>query len=795
MDFRIRPQAPQPVRRPRPLPAQQTAPLDKTPGAPRATERLGSGTPPQTRPLSLETNPDFQALRDQGKLTPEVMGRLRTLATQPLAEGIDRRLLLLTALRELADPERISQGNRETCAATVVQAKLAEDDPAEYLRLLSGLASPAGQVTLANGETLRRDPDWQLDVGRSLTGNLIQPAFMQFATGSYDNRTDTRATDTGRGKGLYAQEQTRLLNAVSGASNTAVFGNSPLVLDTIQQALARGQSVPVVLAGTAQAHSVLVERIQDGKVTVLDPSGQRRTLGLEAFIARLESASLPRTLVPAALLQASAGQQGSLAGWPDLWGAITGGLKAVAEGFEEHVAKPVVQAVKGGVEGIKSGLQAVSDHVIQPVANAVMQVGGALNEHVFQPLGQAFKPLGDFVLTPLGAYVLHPLYDYVLKPLVETVIPTLWDQGLQLALELKKQIEANRDLLMNIGAIACAVTPGLNVLSLVIAVGGVVSGGKRLWEGLRKGDWKAALGGAVELCTSAASAIGGPILSKAIGAGATAMARLATGLGKLANAGLALAEVCDEKASTSVRFGKVLSLVALGVGGGATLLGEQAEAAAAGFTGIAEKANGYYDRSVTAYRALLKGESNWKEILSQGVALAGDLQQDVRNDGAAKLLDYELKSATTYLNEGTRVWDGMTKADRTLDPELLASLYTLTSRVNRDVQNGWNPDVAAGDEHGKAESDRYAYMADLWRQTKGLSDKAPLEQVSAAWNYLKQIGASKQDEQLALWLRGWTRDLEHWGTEHGQEARVWAEGQIQEAWKWWSEQRLEAKPS
>lgn len=788
MEFGIRSQVP-PSRATRPLggkPARQTLPLD-APG--RVTGRLGA-----ERPGSLDANAALRRLKARGKLTPEVRARLRTLATQPLAPGIDRRALIGAALAELADPERVSQGSRQTCAAAVVQAKLAQDDPAEYLRLLSGLAAPAGEVTLASGEVLTRDPNWRPASGRSPTGDLLQPAFMQFATGSYDSRTDTRAVGAGRAQGLYAAEQARLLGAITGMETATVFGNGPQVLDALQRAITGGRSVPVVLVGPPDAkgrrtaHDVLVERIQDGRVTFVDPAGKRRSMRLEAFSAMLESASLPKALVSAALLASSAGRKGSLAGDFDFWGAITRGAKAVADGFNEHIARPVVSVVQGGV-------QALHDHVVRPVAEAFATAGNALQEHVIQPIAHAAEPLMTYVFQPLYDYVLRPLYESFLRPLAADVLWPAWQYVYRHAQVVKDFLEKNKDTLMSLGAIACAVTPGLNAVALVLAIGGAIEGGQKVLAGLKSGDWKLALVGAGELLAAAGTAIGGPILSRAIGTGAQAMARLAGGLAKLAGSAAALADVCDERLDATTRFGRLLSMVALGVGGGASALGEGAEKAAAGFAEIAQKANGYYDRTVQTYAALMKGEANWKQTLGMSLVLAADLHQEVRQDASGKRLTYQLKSTADYLAAGSQLWDGVHRPDPSLDPEAMGSMYSLAARLDRDVRNDWNGEVPSGAEQGQAGSDRYAYTADLWRQTKGLGAGSPLDQVQAAWNVAKKAGESKGDEQLAQWLRRWTGDLEAWGTQQGEVAKEWAACQIEAAWKWWAQERRQPTPT
>lgn len=793
MNFRIQPPATRPLHGNRPS-SRATAPLQAPHGAGRETRPLREGEDVRCdRPLDLRTIPDFRALQARGALTPEVVAQLRALSTQPLAEGIDRRTLIATALRELADPERIAQGDRHTCAAAVVQAKLAQDDPAEYLRLVAGLASPSGQVTLANGETMRRPPDWRPGGGRLLTSDLMQPAFMQYATGSYDMATDTRATAEGRGKGLYAAEQSRLLSAVSGVERATVFGNDPAVLDAMHRALAQGHGVPVVIrirardTGALKGHSVLVEAMRDGQVTFLDPNGKRRTVSLDAFTSRLQSASLPAALVSTSLLKASEGRQGVLAGNP-FFDFVADGAKAVGQAFSDHVAKPVINAVSTVV-------QAVNDHVVQPVSNAVGQAGAfvqeqivrPVQENVLQPVASLIAPVTDWLSTD----IFKPFYVHVLEPLTFDVLLPAWEFVRSHALKVKEEIEKHQEMLKTVAAIACAVTPGVNALSLILAIGTAIDGGKELLDGIKKGDWNQALGGTAKLLGAAAAAIGGPILSKVVGSGAQAMARVLTGVSKLASAGAALADICNDRIDTATRFGRLLSVLALGVSGGASVLGEQAEKAAAGFTSMAEKANGYYARSVKAYGELMKGEANWRSMLGLTLGLAADAHQEFRNDAPGKRLSHQMREGAHFLDAAPKVWDAMTNPAATAGVDSIAAFYDLGSRVAHDVRTDWNPE-AERPSKDKPTTDPTGHMAELWRDSKGLTQGDPLAQVQAAWAYFKKAGATRSDDQVTQWLRRWTRDLEGWAAGQGQVGKEWAEGQIQAAWKWWSEERQAA---
>ncbi len=297
---------------------------------------------------------DLSKLQADGKLTPEVMAGFTQLATQPLAPGIDRADLIATALRQLADPSSVNQGDKFTCAPAVVQTMVAKDNPAEYLRLVAGLASPEGTVTLQNGATLTRDANWLSDPTRSVIDNLMQPALMQLASGSYDSATDSRKTATGTGQGLYAAEQDKLIAAVTGRKSTSVSGSGPEVIGQLGKATAAGQNVPAIITyqganGELKGHAVLVESVKNGKVTYLDPKAGRKTVSLEEFQAKLQSVSLPDELVTPKLASATMkSDEGLLAG-----------------GFFKKLAKGIKKAVKG-------------------IGNAFAKIGNALKNTLYK---------------------------------------------------------------------------------------------------------------------------------------------------------------------------------------------------------------------------------------------------------------------------------------------------------------------------------------------------------------------------------------------------------------------------
>ncbi len=225
----------------------------------------------------------------------------------PLAEGVDRRELLADVVREVAVPSAIAQHQRGTCAATVVGIHLADESPAEYVRLMTGLASPSGEVELANGDVITREEGTIGDdgSGRSLSQRLIEPAFMEYANGAdldYDNASDEHRDEDGNKvhTGLYSSQVDRLLEGVfdhrfenRDGINTEEEREEAWdeLVDEVEN---EGREVEVGVRWGTGGHKLLVTDIsQDASgqefVTYVNPWGKTETLPKEEFLDRLQN--------------------------------------------------------------------------------------------------------------------------------------------------------------------------------------------------------------------------------------------------------------------------------------------------------------------------------------------------------------------------------------------------------------------------------------------------------------------------------------------------------------------------
>ena len=235
-----------------------------------------------------------------------MLTHLQAMATGPLGRGIDRAAVLTSTLNEVKDPTRIEQRQQGTCAATSTTLTLVGRSPAEYVRLIGGMASAAGTATLAGGQTLRRNEGSVADgrSGRSISERLLQDAFMDFANGTMNY--DVARDDSGDGDdgGLTSAESARLSSGVFGQPHRAVTGGatyaprdaslmartwatlkSGFEFVTFQHDASRPMATLQARSGTPtqigmrwgqeghSAHAVVVNRIEDGRVYFQNPHG------------------------------------------------------------------------------------------------------------------------------------------------------------------------------------------------------------------------------------------------------------------------------------------------------------------------------------------------------------------------------------------------------------------------------------------------------------------------------------------------------------------------------------------
>lgn len=187
-----------------------------------------------------------------------------------------------------------------------MQIKLAMENPAEYTRLVTGLASVLGDVQLANGDTIKRETAHDDD--RSMPSKLLQPAFMEYANGG-DSYDDTKGDmgeshhdgflpwDNDDYSGLTGDHVDRLMDGINGESLAQETGNDDDVIDRIRETTDNGIAVPVDLnwggrdenGNTHGGHKVLVTKLEGDRVYYNNPWGQQESMDLAEFQGRLKN--------------------------------------------------------------------------------------------------------------------------------------------------------------------------------------------------------------------------------------------------------------------------------------------------------------------------------------------------------------------------------------------------------------------------------------------------------------------------------------------------------------------------
>ncbi len=241
-----------------------------------------------------------------------LLSNLSTLAKQPLADSFNRQELLADVLAQVEDPINVAQEQQNTCGPTTGQLVLARQEPAEYVRLAAGLASPGGSVTLRNGDTIKREADWNdvNDDGRTIANRLFQSALMEYANGEFDysNVKDTRRARVGSLEldipGLLPDEMVKLVENLTGRDYTVNYSlMSDKVSPEFEAALEKagpGSEVPVLInysvdgGGVKETspHYVLVTGYdaESGMVSVSNPWGREEKIALAELQSHLIAA-------------------------------------------------------------------------------------------------------------------------------------------------------------------------------------------------------------------------------------------------------------------------------------------------------------------------------------------------------------------------------------------------------------------------------------------------------------------------------------------------------------------------
>jgi hypothetical protein len=181
------------------------------------------------------------ALLDRDSKGKTLLDNLHGLNSARLPEsitskGMTNASLLADTLEDTALPHNIHQSTKGTCTVTSMQRALADNNPSEYARVMSGLVTSDDGVAMRNGDKLTRAPASEDRPGvgfmgggdtRSDSERLMQSALMDYGNGdthSYVNRVDANLKpvpkDAPEGtvsegfRGLHPEGQERVMDAL-----------------------------------------------------------------------------------------------------------------------------------------------------------------------------------------------------------------------------------------------------------------------------------------------------------------------------------------------------------------------------------------------------------------------------------------------------------------------------------------------------------------------------------------------------------------------------------------------------
>jgi len=264
---------------------------------------------------NVTTDPRVSAMLEMGLFSDNdsqgksLMENLNALKNQKFHQGIDGNQVYQEVLDTLSNPLLVNQGNKATCGATIPQYKLVKENPAEYVRLLSGITGQSGSVQMRNGDSLALNQSALSEDGsyRSMTDKLFQSSLMEYGKDDlrYNNTTDKHYQadkidnsgilytndifGTKAPKSLTAGNITKVMDALLPYESELKFymhsDENKAATDKVEQemksSLQSGYSVPVGIywtptgkGGDHAAHQLTVESIQEDKVILRNPWGQ-----------------------------------------------------------------------------------------------------------------------------------------------------------------------------------------------------------------------------------------------------------------------------------------------------------------------------------------------------------------------------------------------------------------------------------------------------------------------------------------------------------------------------------------
>lgn len=209
-----------------------------------------------------------------------LLQELDKLGTTTLAAGVDRPALMRDLLAELADPASVNQKSKATCTTASLQVKALREYPAEFVRVVTGLASTKGRVKLASGKRVARAPGTASDdkSGRTVSGRLFQSAMLAAGHGTQHGMTP---------RGVH------VMTSAFFGRHVQPLKSDHTMLGRMAAAANHGNSVLVGIKLGTHSQEVLVTKVDAANVHYVDThQGKEVTMSKEAFKAAMHSGTI-----------------------------------------------------------------------------------------------------------------------------------------------------------------------------------------------------------------------------------------------------------------------------------------------------------------------------------------------------------------------------------------------------------------------------------------------------------------------------------------------------------------------